>query len=157
MLEIKTKITGFSGYIPSPLCHRGGDQVWRKSDDFPNITVKENWGKISDFLESRILCAFWSPLYQSNTLLLCLTLLLICKLERKAEKSAHLGGFPLGSVIKNSSAMLETWETETWVWSLDQEDPLEESMATHSSILAWRIPWIEDPGLVIIFVAIPKL
>ena len=30
-------------------------------------------------------------------------------------------------------------------------------MATHSSILAWRIPWIEDPGLVIIFVAIPKL
>ena len=35
---------------------------------------------------------------------------------------------------------------ETWVWSLDREDPLEKEMATHSSILAWRIPWIEEPG-----------
>ena len=35
---------------------------------------------------------------------------------------------------------------ETWVRSLGQEDPLEEAMATHSSILAWRIPWTEDPG-----------
>ena len=35
---------------------------------------------------------------------------------------------------------------ETWVRSLGQEDPLEEGMATHSSILAWRIPWTEDPG-----------
>ena len=32
-----------------------------------------------------------------------------------------------------------------WVWSLGQEDPLEEGMATHSSILAWRIPWTEKP------------
>ena len=35
---------------------------------------------------------------------------------------------------------------ETWVRSLGQEDPLEGSMATHSSILAWRIPWTEEPG-----------
>ena len=35
---------------------------------------------------------------------------------------------------------------ETWVKSLDQEDPLEEKMATHSSILAWDIPWTEEPG-----------
>ena len=35
---------------------------------------------------------------------------------------------------------------ETWVRSLDQEDPLEEEMETHSSILAWRIPWTEEPG-----------
>ena len=35
---------------------------------------------------------------------------------------------------------------ETWVQSLGQEDPLEKEMATHSSILAWRIPWMEDPG-----------
>ena len=35
---------------------------------------------------------------------------------------------------------------ETWVQSLDQEDPLEEEMATHSSVLAWRIPWTEEPG-----------
>ena len=35
---------------------------------------------------------------------------------------------------------------ETWVQSLDWEDPLEKEMATHSSILAWEIPWIERPG-----------
>ena len=35
---------------------------------------------------------------------------------------------------------------ETWVWSLGREDPLEKEMATHSSILAWRIPWMEEPG-----------
>ena len=35
---------------------------------------------------------------------------------------------------------------ETWVRSLDWEDPQEEGMASHSSILAWRIPWAEEPG-----------
>ena len=35
---------------------------------------------------------------------------------------------------------------ESWVQSLGQEDPLEKGMATHSSILAWRIPWMDEPG-----------
>ena len=35
---------------------------------------------------------------------------------------------------------------KTWVHSLAQEDPLEKEMATHSSILAWKIPWTEEPG-----------
>ena len=35
---------------------------------------------------------------------------------------------------------------ETWVWSLGQEDPLEKEMATHSSILALKIPWTEEPS-----------
>ena len=35
---------------------------------------------------------------------------------------------------------------ETWVQSLGREDPMEKKMATHSSILAWRIPWTEEPG-----------
>ena len=35
---------------------------------------------------------------------------------------------------------------ETWLQSLDREDTLEKEMATHSSILAWRIPWTEEPG-----------
>ena len=35
---------------------------------------------------------------------------------------------------------------ETWVRSLDQEDPLEKEMATHPIILAWRIPWMAEPG-----------
>ena len=53
-------------------------------------------------------------------------------------------GFPVGSVVKNPPAMQEI--QEMLVQSLGQEDPLEESRATHSSILAWRIPWAEDPG-----------
>ena len=35
---------------------------------------------------------------------------------------------------------------ETWVWSLDQEDPLEKGVTTHTNILACRIPWTEEPG-----------
>ena len=50
-------------------------------------------------------------------------------------------GFPSGSSIKNLSAM-----QETWVRSLGQEDPPEEDMATHSSVLAQKILWTEDPG-----------
>ena len=46
--------------------------------------------------------------------------------------------------MKSLPAMQET--QEMWVRSLGQEDPLEEGMATHSSILAWRIPWTEEPG-----------
>ena len=52
--------------------------------------------------------------------------------------------FPDGSVVKNLPAMQKTQETQ--VRSLGWEDPLEEGMATHSSILAWRIPWTEEPG-----------
>ena len=47
-------------------------------------------------------------------------------------------------MVKNPSAMQETQKIQ--VQSLGQEDPLKEKMATHSSILAWRIPWTEDPG-----------
>ena len=50
-------------------------------------------------------------------------------------------GFPGGSVVKNLPAM---WETR--VRSLGWEDPLEREMATHSSTLAWKIPWTEEPG-----------
>ena len=60
------------------------------------------------------------------------------------EKVLNLICFPGGSVVKNSSAMQEL--KETWVRSLGQEDPLEEGMAIHSSILAWRIPWTEESG-----------
>ena len=49
--------------------------------------------------------------------------------------------FPGGSVVKNQPAM-----QETWVQPLSQEDPLEKEIATHSSILAWEIPWTQEPG-----------
>ena len=53
-------------------------------------------------------------------------------------------GFPGGSVLKNLPATQESQETQ--VRSLGWEDPLEEEVATHSSILAWKIPWMEQPG-----------
>ena len=50
-------------------------------------------------------------------------------------------GFPGSAVVKNLPAV-----QETWVHSLTWEDPLEKGMAAHSSILAWEVPWIEEPG-----------
>ena len=47
----------------------------------------------------------------------------------------------MAQMVKNLPAM-----QESWVRSLGQEDVLEKRMATHSSILAWRIPWTEEPG-----------
>ena len=53
-----------------------------------------------------------------------------------------MNGAPLvAQMVKNLPAM---WET--WVRSLDQQDPLEKGMATYSSVLAWRILWTEEPG-----------
>ena len=57
------------------------------------------------------------------------------------ERAFQTEGFPSGSVVKNSPAM-----QEMWVQSLGQEDPPEKEMATHSSILAWRIPRTEEAG-----------
>ena len=53
----------------------------------------------------------------------------------------YYGTSLVAQMVKNLPAM---WDT--WVLSLGQEDPLEKGVATHSSILAWRIPWTEEPG-----------
>ena len=47
----------------------------------------------------------------------------------------------IAQLVKNLSAV-----QETWVWSLGLEGTMEKEMATHSSILAWKIPWPDDPG-----------
>jgi len=51
-------------------------------------------------------------------------------------------GFLVAKTVRNLPAM-----QETWVSSLGWEEPLEQGTATHSSILAWRIPWTEEPGV----------
>ena len=55
-----------------------------------------------------------------------------------------LGTSQVVLMVKNLPAVQEMLETR--VQSLDQEDPLEKGMATYSSVLAWRIPWTEEPG-----------
>ena len=71
--------------------------------------------------------------------------------SRYTELLATISNFPFlhldfhgGLAVKNVPAVQET--QEMWVHSLCWEDPLEEGMATDSSILAWRIPWTEEPG-----------
>ena len=53
----------------------------------------------------------------------------------------HIWAFLVAQMVKKLPAM-----RETWVPSLGQEDLLEKGMATHSCMLAWRIPWTEEPG-----------
>ena len=52
----------------------------------------------------------------------------------------HVRAFLLAQMVKNLPTV-----QESWVRSLSREDPLEKGMAFHSSILAWRIPWMEEP------------
>ena len=52
--------------------------------------------------------------------------------------------YNISLVMQRLKRLPAMWET--WVQLLGQEDPLEKEMATHSSILAWRIPWTEEPG-----------
>ena len=68
------------------------------------------------------------------------------EMRKKGEQIGYsrvrrLKGFLAGTVVKNLPA-----KQETWVQSLGQEDPLKKEMATHSSVLAWRISWTEEPG-----------
>ena len=71
--------------------------------------------------------------------------------ECKAIVGAPVGEFGLGQKAMGAS-LVALWvknppiRQETWVRSLGCEDPLEEGMAFHSSIPAWRIPWTEGPG-----------
>ena len=62
-------------------------------------------------------------------------------LSSTPSTSIFILGFPVAQTVKNLPAM-----EDTWVRFLGQEDPLEKGMTTCSSILAWRIPWTEEPG-----------
>ena len=61
--------------------------------------------------------------------------------EKMGQECLSRKGFPSRSAVKTLPAL-----QEIWVLSLGREDPLDKEMVTHSSILAWRIPWTEEPG-----------
>ena len=61
------------------------------------------------------------------------------------KKAKHIYGYHRASLVAQSVKHLPAMQ-ETRVWFLSWVDPLEKEMATHSSILAWRIPWTEEPG-----------
>ena len=61
--------------------------------------------------------------------------------ELNKQSFFHSGASLVAHLVKKPPAM-----RETWVWPLGWEDPREKGKATHASILAWRIPWTEEPG-----------
>ena len=63
---------------------------------------------------------------------------------RNENKWLISASFPASLVAQMVKSLPAMWKT--WVWFLGREDPLEKEMATYSSILAWRIPWTEEPG-----------
>ena len=67
---------------------------------------------------------------------------MICVIVEHFEVSAGFGASLLAQMVKRNLPAMQ----ETWVQFLGQKDYLEKGMATHSSILAWRIPWTEEPG-----------
>ena len=61
--------------------------------------------------------------------------------KRKKKAIKNVQASPVTQMVKHPPAM-----HETWVQPLGREDPLEKGMVTHSSLLAWRMPWTEEPG-----------
>ena len=118
--------------------------MFLKSDRFSNIK-SERFSNIKDcslfrvmacpFLGIKIYFLLWNK--RGNQMVVSW---LHCFVFFKCPYLAKWG-FPGSSVVKNQPAM-----QETRVWSLGQEDLLEKEMATHSSILAWKILWTEEPG-----------
>ena len=65
--------------------------------------------------------------------------------RKQSDMTKHLSlSFQASLVAQTVKNLPAVWET--WFRSLSWEDPLEEGMATHSSLLAWRVPWTEEPG-----------
>ena len=108
--------------------------------DFPNPGI-ETMSLSCPALAGRFFCFFCffvfflplAPPGKPERLFLSLNLL-----KDRLWPSVSLG-FPVAQLVKNLPAIRETWDT--WVWSLGWECTLEKGKATHSSILAWRIPW----------------
>ena len=91
-------------------------------------------------------CCFWksvSPCCTCHSYLVTLDSLLktSCRISDSCNYRC-VWGFPSGSVVKNPHCRCKGYGFGPWVW----EDPLEEEMATHSSILAWKILWTKEPG-----------
>ena len=87
---------------------------------------------------------FMNSIVSFSQMAICLSPTLCTKIHVYQYRFEHhfYRGFPLvAQTVKHLPVM-----RETWVWSLGREDPLEKGTATDSSTLAWRTPWMENPG-----------
>ena len=89
---------------------------------------------------------YWKQDARNMAVFLCLTIILYyTSLKVNCQHDHHFLYFSRASLVAHMVKTLPAMQ-ETWGRSLGQEDLLEKGMATHSSILAWRIPWTEKPG-----------
>ena len=119
-------------YIHLRLCLLLAGEPWA-SDLISQPSLSIKWGNVTVSL-----VGLWRRLNETLDLQVIRLAGASCYLPR------HKEGFP-GSSDSKEVKRLPTMR-ETLVWSLGREDPLEKGMAAHSSILAWRIPWTEEPG-----------
>ena len=105
-------------------------QQFLPSPNFSAFSPKDDFYKVNNNAFLKLLFSPTSLITEQHSYLLVL-----------------LDGLPRFFTSQQQRTCPPTQETkETWVWSLDEEDALREGMGTHSSILAWRIPWTEEPG-----------
>ena len=90
-----------------------------------------------------VVCGILSNFHPTSLAILCLLCVLQAQVIKKLEKESTR--VCLASLVAQMGKCLPTMR-ETWVRSLGWEDPLEKEMPTHSSTLAWKIPWTEEPG-----------
>ena len=111
------RVTGVCRQSESNLWSMGGSHIHKHTHSHTHT-------------ESLFLMGAWPPFLLPSPLV-----------QKHFKQFLHSGASLVDQMIKRLPAV-----QETWVWSLGREDPLEKEMATHSSILAWRIPWTEEPG-----------
>ena len=108
-----------------------------------HVTTQGHWlktGSLVSWHAQQAMIQHIHPLCSDSHLLLKILPLW----EKPLNKTVILLNLMVAQWVKNPPAVQKM--QETWVWSLGQEDPLEEDMETHSSTLAWRISWTEEPG-----------
>ena len=118
--------------FPSPM-HESESEVAQSCPISDPMDCSLPGPSIHGIFQARVL--EWGAIAFSEILTSYLFYIIVCQSQ---SSNLFLSSLPSGSAVKNLSAVQET--QEMWVWSLGQEDPLEEETATHSSILAWKNP-----------------
>ena len=103
--------------------------------DSPAIRVRKSMVKEKTRSERKCSWSSWANVLGQSALMFATFV------PSQFDIEVSVWGFPGSSDGKDLPAV-----QKTWVWSLDWEDPLGMGTATHSSVLAWTIPWAEDPG-----------
>ena len=133
-----------------PLSQVSWSYIWPRSEkSLGNAKPKGTLVRWLELQQSMVRCSSWVKAalasgwsWNKHGLQGVIGAVVLISTSDPGEGSSYFLSFWLvAQMVKNPPAI-----KETQVQSLDQEDPLEKGMATHSSILAWRIPWTEEPG-----------